>query len=314
MSARANPRLVGVFVLVAAALLVVVIATLTGGDWFAAKDRYAVYFPGSVKGLNPGAPVTFRGVKVGEVVDIVPYATQNSDNPVVIEVVLETKATKEQQVRMADAASALALAAESPIVADQHHRGDVVAPHPDASAPLPPGHPAKRPRPSALWGMTYRKETPLGTAFVTVNINGGDYPFEVFLNVGKAGSDVASVSEAVGRLISLVLRLPSPLNPNERLKQVIDQLAGIGGGRTLGFGANRVRSLPDAVAQVLREHLNSHYETVEEEASAHEVPTEQLPLPINDRPVGDLCPDCGQATFIPTEGCRKCYACGYSEC
>ncbi len=91
MSARANPRLVGVFVLVAAALLVVVIATLTGGDWFAAKDRYAVYFPGSVKGLNPGAPVTFRGVKVGEVVDIVPYATQNPDNPVVIEVVLETK-------------------------------------------------------------------------------------------------------------------------------------------------------------------------------------------------------------------------------
>jgi ribonucleoside-diphosphate reductase alpha chain len=131
--------------------------------------------------------------------------------------------------------------------------------------------------------------------------------------VGKAGSDVAAVSEAVGRLISLVLRLPSSLDANERLKQVIDQLAGIGGGRSLGFGANRVRSLPDAIAQVLREHLNGSYEN--EEADEAESPAvEQLALPITDRPIGDLCPDCGQAAFIATEGCRKCYACGYSEC
>ena len=98
------------------------------------------------------------------------------------------------------------------------------------------------------------------------------------MNVGKAGSDVAAVSEALGRLISLVLRLPSPLDANERLKMVVDQLAGIGGGRSMGFGANRVRSLPDAVAQVLREHLNSAYETAEEpsEPEAHDH-AEQLP-------------------------------------
>ena len=83
----------------------------------------------------------------------------------------------------------------------------------------------------------------------------------------------------------------------------------------MGFGANRVRSLPDAIAQVLREHVNGQYEAEETEADAHAVPAaEQLLLPIMDRPIGDLCPDCGQATFIPTEGCRKCYACGYSEC
>jgi len=214
-----------------------------------------------------------------------------------------------------------------------------VAPHAPASAALPPLPPVKRPRPAALHGVTYRKETPLGTAFVTVNVNGDDKPFEVFLNVGKAGSDVAAVSEAVGRLISLILRLPSPLDTVERLKQVIDQMAGIGGGRTLGFGAKRVRSLPDAVAQVLREHLRNEYEPDPDEENDEapadngygsyvdgqppaappaprtaEPPAEQLALPINDRPIGDLCPDCGQATFIPTEGCRKCYVCGYSEC
>jgi len=188
--------------------------------------------------------------------------------------------------------------------------------YPERQPPSVAALAVKRPRPTALHGITYRKETPLGTAFVTVNLNGHDQPFEVFLNVGKAGSDVAAVSEAVGRLISLVLRLPSPLDPNERLKQVIDQLAGIGGGRSLGFGANRVRSLPDAVAQVLREHLNGYYELEDATAAeSHAAPVaEQLALPIADRPVGDLCPDCGQATFIPTEGCRKCYVCGYSEC
>jgi ribonucleoside-diphosphate reductase alpha chain len=166
-----------------------------------------------------------------------------------------------------------------------------------------------------LQGTTYRKETPLGTAYITVNVNGHDQPFEVFLNVGKAGSDVAAVSEALGRLISLVLRLPSPLDPRERLKLVIDQLAGIGGGRSMGFGVNRVRSLPDAIAQVMREHLNGHYDvTPLEDAASQEPYVEQLALPIVDRPIGDLCPDCGQASFIPTEGCRKCYACGYSEC
>jgi ribonucleoside-diphosphate reductase alpha chain len=98
---------------------------------------------------------------------------------------------------------------------------------------------------------------------------------------------------------------------------VVDQLAGIGGGRTLGFGANRVRSLPDAVAQILREYLSTRFTDDELAAQDHadmREHVEQLPLPINDRPIGDLCPECGQATFIPTEGCRKCYACGYSEC
>ncbi len=213
------------------------------------------------------------------------------------EVVLETKATAEAKAKGNGGA-----AAEAPVIA------------PSAAAePFPMLK--RRPRPSVLKGITYRKETPLGTAYVTVNINGGDKPFEVFMNVGKAGSDVASVSEALGRLISLILRLPSPLDERERLDEVVDQLAGIGGGRSLGFGANRVRSLPDAVAQILREYLSQTAEGAAE--AGEEEPQEyiqQLPLPITDRPIGDLCPECGQATFVPTEGCRKCYACGYSEC
>jgi len=161
-----------------------------------------------------------------------------------------------------------------------------------------------RPRPHTLEGKTYRVLTPLGTAYTTVNVNGDGEPFEVFLNVGKAGSDTAAVAEAIGRLISLVLRLPSPLSSSKRLNQVVRQLRAIGGGRPLGFGRDRVRSLPDGVAQALAEFLGLA------DSAEKRSDSEQLPL----FPEGDLCPDCGQATLVSEEGCRHCYTCGYGDC
>ena len=59
----------------------------------------------------------------------------------------------------------------------------------------------------------------------------------------------------MGRLISLTLRMPSPLSTKRRLEEVVAQLSGIGGGRPLGFGPQRVLSLPDGIARVLAEHL-----------------------------------------------------------
>ncbi|MBU0703364.1 MAG: ribonucleoside-diphosphate reductase, adenosylcobalamin-dependent, partial [Chloroflexi bacterium] len=163
-----------------------------------------------------------------------------------------------------------------------------------------------RPRPQTLPGQTYRLATPLGAAYITINANGDGEPFEVFLNVGKAGSDTAAVAEAIGRLISLILRIPSPLSATRRLKQVVKQLKGIGGGRPLGFGRDRVRSLPDGVAQVLAVHLGM----MEAAPAGAGEEAEQLPL----FPTGDLCPECGHAALVNEEGCRRCYACGHSEC
>ena len=183
----------------------------------------------------------------------------------------------------------------------------------------------KKPRPAFLTGFTHSIDTPLGKAFITINENGGYQPFEIFLNTAKAGSDTAAVSEAIGRLISYVLRISSPVEPAIRMVEVIRQLAGIGGGRPLGFGPNRVRSLPDGVAQVLDSYLTTRDERMisvievktdnageqngSEETDANRSKRDQPFLKI-----GDLCPDCGQAAFVSEEGCRKCYACGYSEC
>ncbi len=177
----------------------------------------------------------------------------------------------------------------------------------------------KKPRSRVLQGETSRITTPLGTTYVTINHNGDGQPFEVFIQTAKAGSDTAAVSEAIGRLVSYNLRLASPVSPRDRLKEVVHQLSGIGGGRPLGFGQQRVLSLPDGVAQVLADFLDR---STEEKPAEHRLGTNGHVAPsspggspsLTPNLVGDLCPDCGNSSLINEEGCRKCNSCGYSEC
>ena len=224
-------------------------------------------------------------------------------------VVLETKATsREKELTLQE--GQLQTAVQASFAGEEEHRWSIT----------------KKPRPRRLRGYTYSISTPVGKAFVTINENGGDHPFEVFVSTAKAGSETAAVSEAIGRLISYLLRLASPVLPRERLKEIVKQLSGIGGGRSLGFGPNRVRSLPDGVAQTLQEYLDDSEEYQEAAARNDLSSYDKRPLRPSDIPekpgsaaqqaftIGDLCPECGQATVVNEEGCRKCYSCGYSEC
>ncbi len=259
-------------------------------------------------------------------------------------VVLETKATAKAKGKDVALAPERTTAESQPVRAEQPRLWNE----------------PKKPRPSVLPGWTYRIETPLGRAFVTINENGNGQPFEVFVNTSKAGSETAAISEAIGRLISYILRLASTVEPRERLKEVWRQLNGIGGGRAAGFGPNRVRSLADGIAQALRRYLDQpeHFRTTgaadEESALAfhfdlpqasgngshvESASVEPLPLqqpqptpqpqkqaaaggeahdkagkPLDVNQVGDICPECGAAAVVYTEGCARCYACGYSEC
>jgi ribonucleoside-diphosphate reductase alpha chain len=184
-------------------------------------------------------------------------------------------------------------------------------------APMPMWYETKQPRPKRLPGVTYQVSTPLGKAFVTVNENSGNQPFEVFIATAKAGSETAAVSESIGRLVSYILRLGSPVPPRDRLVEVIRQLTGIGGGRPLGFGPNRVLSLPDGVAHVLAEYLEQSPLPDGDSMMPRVVGPQEgdspSPVQIMMR-IGDLCPHCGEAAVVNEEGCRKCYACGHSEC
>jgi len=200
-------------------------------------------------------------------------------------------------------------------------------------------------RPPVVVGYTRQVRAPEGKVNVTLNSD-GDGLFEVFINIGKAGSDVAALAEALGRLISIHLQVESPLTQNERAQEVARQLRSIGGSTSIGFGVDRVRSLPDAVARALELHLESlanqpggsnsapGADTIGEApiaadgasaqtTVAHEVsgtnghangsngPTGKLAM---YSVTGNLCTQCGNNTMYNEEGCRKCVSCGYSEC
>ncbi len=111
-----------------------------------------------------------------------------------------------------------------------------------------------RKRPDNLRGVTRRIATPVGHAFVTINEDEAGNPFEVFINVGKAGTDITADAEAIGRLISLALRIPSNYSPGEVVQQIVNQISGIGGSSSRGFGADRIHSLADAVSKVLADY------------------------------------------------------------
>jgi len=187
-------------------------------------------------------------------------------------------------------------------------------------------------RPMILRGRTYKVATPVGEAYITINRDQKDNPFEVFVTVGKGGMHTMADAEAMGRLVSLSLRLGrngGSVDPKEVAQKIVSQLKGIGGASSVGFGKNRVMSLADAIAKVLAEDLavitdeidnveqvplnltaNGEDKGVSSEQTS-EPQTTNYSLPTTNV---DLCPDCGSASFVMEEGCKKCHSCGYSMC
>lgn len=176
------------------------------------------------------------------------------------------------------------------------------------------------PRPTKLTGVTVRRITPFGNAFITMNTDDEGSPFEVFITVGKAGSDLQADADGLARMISLALRSTRPQNRIKMVELIIDQLQNLGGARSVGLGPQRVLSLPDAVAGALQEHYLQREEATqlnlpmngETEAEAEATPSDHA----DEAHLrgADMCPECGTYSLIRAEGCRKCLTCGYSEC
>lgn len=67
---RVDPRVIGLFVVGAVILSVAALVFFGPGGVLAETRSYVVFFDSSVKGLNIGSPVRFRGVKIGQVREI----------------------------------------------------------------------------------------------------------------------------------------------------------------------------------------------------------------------------------------------------
>jgi ribonucleoside-diphosphate reductase alpha chain len=181
-----------------------------------------------------------------------------------------------------------------------------------------------RDRPEMLTGSTYKIKTPFGPGYVTINHDENGEMFEVFVTCSRGGSDIAADAEALGRMISLALRIPTTVSKENVIDSIIDQLSGIGGASSSGFGQNRVRSLADAVSKTIQEHIALFgTEVVIDPTSFPQVTS----LPMAEGPGAatvpntkklmrrrDMCPKCGEASLMLEEGCAKCDQCGYSKC
>ena len=198
---------------------------------------------------------------------------------------------------------------------------------------------AKRARPDKLRGTTIRKETPLGTMFVNITEDDRGQPFEVFLNLGKAGGSAMADAEAMGRMISLALRSGIPLMEIHR------QLRGISSDRAVGLGPNKVLSVPDAIGIALEEWWREKQGVQQDLLDASQRSQNGTHGPVTNAPVAKpevtvgrtpgasgaeqqqfgleaydggqafmgTCPDCGSQLEY-AEGCVKCHVCGFSEC
>jgi ribonucleoside-diphosphate reductase alpha chain len=145
-------------------------------------------------------------------------------------------------------------------------------------------------RPDVIYGFTQKIPTGLGMLFLTVN-EVDNKPFEVFATIGKSGGSITAKAEAIGRLVSLALR------SGVEVREIVQQLKGIGGENPKFMKKHLVKSIPDAIAYVFESRYLSG-ERVDGEVAA-----------LNR----ELCPDCGEP-LVFEEGCHMCKSCAYTKC
>lgn len=151
-------------------------------------------------------------------------------------------------------------------------------------------------RPEFLQGFTEVVKTGYGNLYVTINTHEGK-PFEVFVQIGKSGYSTMADAEAIGRLASLALR------SGVSVKEVIDQLEGIGGSSQVYSGGKLIMSIPDAIAKLLKKHFIEPDGAQSTRGAPHK-------LDLNF----ERCPDCGDRALAFEQGCMTCKSCGYSKC
>ncbi|MDR0401746.1 MAG: vitamin B12-dependent ribonucleotide reductase, partial [Endomicrobium sp.] len=169
-----------------------------------------------------------------------------------------------------------------------------------------------RTRPKKTKGLTFLMHTGCGKMYVTVNRDDIGV-CEVFTQLGKSGGCTSSQSEAVSRLISLLLR--SGVEQHE----IIDQLKGIRCPSPTIFDGNTILSCADAIAKALETYnsdtdltavaLNNNSNSMDKNKKKNH----------NNYSENNLfgacpqCPDCGDMlNFL--ESCATCRNCGYSKC
>lgn len=159
-------------------------------------------------------------------------------------------------------------------------------------------------------------------------------PVKIFANISPIGTEISGMTSAISILVSKYLEQGG--DPRMLLKH----LNSVKGDKPMGFGPNRVDSIPHALSKVLRDHLIrtgklQDYSKQATLALEHEAPkavekpaapkqSEKLqstatiePAKYEEKQQGDLfCPQCYSRNVAMMAGCKEptCFDCGYSKC
>ncbi|MEM3781364.1 MAG: adenosylcobalamin-dependent ribonucleoside-diphosphate reductase [Candidatus Micrarchaeaceae archaeon] len=186
-------------------------------------------------------------------------------------------------------------------------------------------------RPETMMGRTIKLMLPQGSLYVTVNFDGNKVR-EVFVNMGRAGSQEKSYSEALGRLISRYLQ------EGGDIKKVINSLKGIRANDSITwYRGLKLYSVPDAIAKALEVAIGtsgiiaSPLYSLQGDGKQLQVAAEkgekqtangseraaviEEALQTGSKEVrAETCPTCSERTLVYENGCYICKNCGYTKC
>ncbi|MFA6030302.1 MAG: adenosylcobalamin-dependent ribonucleoside-diphosphate reductase [Elusimicrobiota bacterium] len=131
-------------------------------------------------------------------------------------------------------------------------------------------------------------------------------PYQVFTNIPPLGTEISGLTSVIGILLSKYLAEGGdPI-------RILKHLNAVKGDRPLGFGENRIDSIPHAVAVALRQHLK-HTGWISDSNSEEANKTVDALLELAKT---QHCPKCYSSNVAHESGCSgpSCKDCGYSEC
>jgi paraquat-inducible protein B len=238
MSRRADPALIGAFVLGAIVLAIVTILLVAGDEWFRVQSKHMLYFEGAAQGLQVGAPVVFLGVKVGTVKRIQLGLDESNHKfvvPVTIEVephIVRSRSGEQIDLRDRDTLNRLVqrglrarLAMQSILTGQLYVDLDF---HPDKPARFVAADPAVSEIPT------------IRTAIHELTTKLEDFPMDKFL------ADVTAVGDALNK----TLNSPEARNLPRRLDATLKHFESLAA--RLEIAADRVGTLAGADSELVR--------------------------------------------------------------
>ncbi|MBU0461557.1 MAG: adenosylcobalamin-dependent ribonucleoside-diphosphate reductase, partial [Nanoarchaeota archaeon] len=166
----------------------------------------------------------------------------------------------------------------------------------------------------------YEMPTGYGTLHVSIAYDKERGPFRIFTTIPPIGTELSSLVSTLGIFMSKAFQ--HGYSPERAIKH----LNSAKGDKPLGFGPNRVDSIPHAISVILKRHLEKtgRINSVRLNENGQmllstnpEVATVVAPAPLDtSEPKATHCPKCYSPNIAHLSGCSgpTCFDCGYTEC